>query len=112
MENDTNLLQRNPIVGASSVGIIVRVDGQDEIRGWDRVTSVTAAPVKHGDGSIFVLAVEFNDVRVFVIGEIEPGWAQLVEQLPIGLPGVEPFAKWGPKLLAAPDVVELFERAV
>ena len=110
MENDEDLLQRNPIIGASPAGIAVQVNGQDEIRTWDRVTTISVAPVKHGEATIFVMGVGFDDTRVFVLGEIEPGWAELVEQLPIGLPGVEDFSAWGPRLLAAPDVLNLYER--
>lgn len=110
METDNDLLSRNVITSVSPAGFGVQINGQNEFRPWDSVTSAGATIVDHGDAKIFVLALSFDDVRTFVLGEIEPAWPQLVELLHTCLPGVEPFTSWGPRLLAAPGVAALFER--
>lgn len=110
MATDDDLLSRNVISSASTDGVIVIVNGAEELRPWETVTAVSATTVEHGGARIFVLALAFDDVRAFVLGEVETAWPQMVEHLHVGLPGVEPFSSWGPKLLAEPGVLELFER--
>jgi hypothetical protein len=110
VETDNDLLSRNVITSATADGIVVQVNGRDELRPWSSVTSAGATIVDHADAKIFVLAIGFDDVRTFVIGEIEAAWPQMVELLHTRLPSVEPFSSWGPKLLATPGVVDLFDR--
>lgn len=110
MATEDDLLSRNAITAASVDDIAMLVNGREEVRPWERITSVGATIVRHGPGSIFVLAIVFDDVRTFVIGEIEPAWPQLVDLLHTRLPGVEAFTSWGPRLLKEPGVANLFER--
>ncbi|MEG3147167.1 hypothetical protein U1839_21150 [Sphingomonas sp. RT2P30] len=110
MKTDNDLLTRNVIASASADTIAVEVNGREEIRSWDSVTSAGATFVNHGEAKIFVIAIAFDDGRTFVVGEIDTGWPQVIEFLHVGLPGVEPFTSWGPRLLAEPGVVALFDR--
>jgi hypothetical protein len=110
VETDNDLLSRNVVISASAVGISVEVNGRDEFRSWESITSAGATLVKHGDANIFVLAIGFDDERTFIIGEIETAWPQMVELLHTRLSGVEPFSSWGPRLLAKPGITALFER--
>lgn len=109
MEPD-DLLSHNFISSASADGLAVTINGTREFRPWDRVIAASATTVKHGPADIFVLAIVFDDVRTFVLGEIEAAWSQMVELLHACLPGVEPFTSWGPQLLTEPGVLNLFER--
>lgn len=88
VKTDNDLLARNVITSASADGIAVEVNGRDDLRPWDSVTSIGATIVNHGEAKIFVLAICFDDVRTFVVGEIEAAWPQMVEFLHTCLPGV------------------------
>lgn len=111
MNADDDLLRRNIISAASRDGLTVEVNGQNQLRSWDSITSVGATIVSHGEAKIFVMAIALDDVRTFVVGEIEPAWPLLIALLHVCLPEVEPFSSWGPRLLAEPGVVDLFERS-
>ncbi len=106
---DPDLLSRNVITSASPDGLVAIINGTTEVRAWDTVTAVSATIVEHGGAQILVAAIEFDDGRHFVVGEIEPGWTSIVEQLHLGLPGVEPFTSWAPRLIDRPGVVELYD---
>lgn len=110
MEIDEDLLSRNIIASVSIDGLTVLVNGKEAFRSWHNITAASATTVKHGDANIFVLAIVFDDLRTFVLAEIEAAWAQMVELLHTCLSGVEPFTSWGPNLLAEPGVAALFER--
>jgi hypothetical protein len=110
VETDNDLLSRNVITSASTDGFTLEVNGEEESRPWKSVTSAGATIVKHGEANIFVVAIVFDDVRTFVIGEIEAAWSSVVELLHTCLPGVEPFSSWGARLLESPGVVNLFDR--
>jgi hypothetical protein len=105
---EPNLLARCYLASASPDGLIAVVDGKPEMRTWSSITSAGATIVEHGAANIFVLALSFDDTRSFVIGEIEPAWASIVQYLHVQLPGVEPFASWGPRLIENPGVVSLY----
>jgi hypothetical protein len=110
VETDDELLSRNVISAASTDGLVVIVNGAEQIRPWDTVTAASATTVERGDARIFVLAIVFDDVRTFVLAEIEAGWSQVVEYFHLCLPGVEPFSTWAPRLLAEQSVLDLFDR--
>jgi len=105
---EPDLLARCNLTSASSDGLIAIVNGKPETRPWSSITSAGATIVEHGGVNIFVLALSFDDLRTMVLGEIEPAWPSVIEQLHVQLPGVEPFAAWGPRLIEAPGVVDLF----
>jgi hypothetical protein len=108
--NESELLSRNAITSASADGVSAEVNGEKSFRSWDCVTSVGATIVPQGDANIFVLAVVFDDMRTFVAGESEAVWPQMLDHLHASLPGIEPFSSWGPKLVAEPGAVALFDR--
>lgn len=99
---------RNTIVGIEDAGLRVSVGERAELRSWSTIDNITVALVPSGDASIFVLAVGFHDGRVLVLGEVEPAWRKVAEPLHLYLPGVEPFAEWGPRLVQNPGVVMLY----
>lgn len=99
---------RNTIVGIEDAGLRVSVGERAELRSWSTIDNITAALVPNGDASIFVLAVGFHDERVLVLAEMEPAWREVVESLHLYLPGGEPFAEWGPRLLQSPGVAMLY----
>jgi hypothetical protein len=105
---DPDLLARCYLTSASPDGLTAIVNGQSEQRPWSSITSASATIVEHGGVNIFVLALTFDDTRCFVVGEIEPAWTPIIEQIHVQLPGVEPFASWGPRLIETPGVVDLF----
>jgi len=110
MRTDKDLLNRNVILSASPSGITVQVNGKEELLAWDNVAMASATIVEHCGANIFALAILFDDVRTFIIGEVDAAWPQVIENLPSCLPSVEPFSSWGPKLLAEPALMVLFER--
>jgi hypothetical protein len=99
------------IKSASKAGLNAVVSGRDEVRPWGSVTSVGATIVTHGPANIFVLAIAFDDMRTFVIGEVEQAWSQVIEHLDTCLPIMRPFASWAAQLLEHPGVVSLYERS-
>lgn len=105
---EPDLLARCYLTSASPAGLTAIVNGETETRAWSSITSVGATIVEHCGANIFVLALSFDDLRTFVAGEIEPAWTPVIEQLHLQLPGVEPFALWGPRLIETPGVVNLF----
>ncbi len=105
---EADLLARCHLVSACATGLTVIIEGKSETRAWSSINSAGATIVEHGGTDIFVLALSFNDLRTFVVGELEPAWTPIIEQLHIHLPGVEPFASWAPRLIETPGVVNLF----
>ncbi|MDB5726720.1 MAG: hypothetical protein JWQ16_3474 [Novosphingobium sp.] len=105
---ETDLRARCYLTSASPAGLVAIVNGKPETRPWSSITSASATIVEHGGSNIFVLAMLFDDGRTFVVGEIEPAWASTIDQLHGQLPGVEPFASWGPRLIESPGVVNLY----
>jgi hypothetical protein len=105
---EPDLLVRCYLMSASPTGLVAVVNGETETRPWSSIMSVGATIVEHGAANIFVLALSFDDARSFVVGEIEPAWASIVEHLHVQLPNVEPFSSWGPRLIENPGVVDLF----
>jgi hypothetical protein len=105
---EPDILARCYVASASPDGLIVVVNGKPEMRPWSSITSAGATIVEHNGSNIFVLALAFDDLRTLVIGEIEPAWTPVIEQLYVQLPGVEPFSSWGPRLIETPGVVNLF----
>jgi hypothetical protein len=106
---DPDLLSRNVITGASPEGLVAIINSAHELRPWNTVTAVGATIVEHAGAQILVLSIAFDDTRNFVVGEVEPGWTSIVEQLHLSLPGVEPFTSWAPRLIESPGVVELYD---
>jgi hypothetical protein len=105
---EPDLLARCYLTSASPEGLTAVVDGKSEIRSWSSITAAAATIVEHVGSNIFVLAVEFDDGRTFVTGEVEPAWASIIEQIHFRVPGVEAFSTWGPGLIENPGVVNLF----
>ena len=108
---DPDLPDRCYLTSASEDGLVAIVNGKPETRPWSSITSVGATIVEHG-ANIFVLALSFDDLQTFVVGEIEPAWASIIERLHIRLRGVEPFSSWGPRLIETPGVVDLYGDAL
>jgi hypothetical protein len=84
------------------------VNGDTELRPWSSITSAGATIVEHNGSNIFVLALAFDDMRTMVVGETEPAWTPIIEQIHVQLPGVEPFSSRGPRLIETPGVVDLY----
>lgn len=109
MAADDNLYPRNTIDGAAEEGLVRSISGIHRIAPWGSITQVHAALVDHNDRTIFILGVSFADSSTFLLGEIEPGWSEVVDALCKNL-AIEPFEEWGPRILANPELFEWFNR--
>ena len=108
-----DLTGRNAITAVSEAGLVLSVTGAEHHASWGAVNSVGVGVTAHGDGEIFVIALCIDDgeaTRLVVVAEIEKIWPELTAILPTGLPGIEPFERWGAALAEKPDVVMLYER--
>ena len=104
---------RNAITAVSEAGLVLSVTGVEHHASWDAVNAVGVGVTAHGAGEIFVIALCIDDgeaTRLLVVAEIERIWSELTAILPTGLPGVEPFERWGAALADKPDVLMLYER--
>lgn len=102
---------RNEIVGASADAVTLLINGREETRSWDGVVNVSATIAEYRGSHIFAMVISFDDDRTFVVGEHERAWGPLVDQLHRQLPNVEEFTSWGPRLLAEPGAIDLYNRA-
>ena len=110
----SDLTVRNTIAAVSGTGLVLSIAGGEHHASWKAVNSIGVSLTAHGDAEIFVIALCVDDgeaTRVFVVAELEKIWPELTEVLPIGLPGVEPFERWGSSLAQKPGVLMLYERA-
>ena len=109
----SDLTFRNAITAVSEAGLVLSVTGVEHHASWAAVNSVGVGVAPHGDAEIFVIALCIDDgeaTRLLIVAEIEKIWSELTAILPTGLPGVEPFERWGAALAEKPDVVMLYER--
>ncbi|NML13084.1 hypothetical protein HHL08_23640 [Sphingobium sp. AR-3-1] len=107
---------QSEIVGISDAGLVLQIDGREELALWSAISTVRAVLAlvdRTSDQRIPVLIVAIMagaDERVFVIGESEPLWQPLVSTLPEVLPGTPTIEIWGAELAASGKAV-LFERS-
>jgi hypothetical protein len=109
----SGLTGRNLVTAASKAGLVLTVSGDERRAPWEAVDIVVAMVTVHGQGEMFVLALEIDEgeaTRLFVVAEIDRIWPELTAMLPIGLPAIEPFERWGAALADKPGVVTLYER--
>ncbi len=100
---------RNFISGASADGLRVEINGAQSFAPWSTIDFISAAHVPRGQASFFLIGIEMNDGRVFMLSETEPAWSEVVDLLHIHLDHVEPFTQWGPRLIAEPADIVLYE---
>lgn len=101
------------IAAVSEAGLVVTINGDEREISWKAVDTVVAGMSAHRGARIFVLALEIDDAegsRLFGVAEIEKIWPTLTAILPVALPKIEPFERWGASLAAKPGAVTLYER--
>lgn len=109
----SNLLVRKSVSGVSAVGLVLTINSEEQLASWEAVESVAAGVTMIGENEMFVIALGIDDndaSRVFLISEFEAVWSELTAMLPIGLPAIEPFERWGVALAAEPGIVTLYDR--
>ena len=90
------------LVAVSARGLLERREGIERLRAWADVASVDAL-VRDGLASGGqTLLIGFSNRDVLAVGESDPLWRALGEELPRRLPGVEPMPQWMLRLAAAP----------
>ncbi|RYM07843.1 hypothetical protein [Sphingobium cupriresistens] len=104
------------IIGIAEAGLMLSVEGQEQIAPWSAITMVEAVLALvdwAGDQRIAVLVIAIMldaDERIFIVAESELLWAPLVSILSQILPGIPSVKIWGAQL-AASGKVALYERA-
>ena len=111
------LSDRNSIAAVSEAGLVLAIDGAERRVPWAAIESVAAGSASIGDGEIFVLALDIdididenNATRLLAVSETEKIWPELTRMLPIGLPAIDPFERWGAALVDKAGVITLYER--
>ncbi len=106
---------RNEIVGIADSGLLLQIDGRQEVAPWSTISTVNAVLAlidRTSDQRIPVLVFEIvvgADERTFIVGESEPQWDPLASTLSDYLPGMPSFDIWGAEL-AASGMALLYER--
>lgn len=103
---------RNFISGASAEGIRVEINGAQSVVPWSSIELISAANVVHGLAAIFVIGFELHGGCSLMLSEIEPAWSEVVDLLHIHLDDVEPFAVWGPLMIAEPAVIVVYDSGI
>jgi hypothetical protein len=101
MAADEGLYRRNTLDGTATEGIHRTVNGQPEIAPWSSVAHVHATLAAYNGRMIFVIRIGFDDGRTLLLGEIEPGWPEIVGALHTHL-AIEPYEHWGPAFSRTP----------
>lgn len=100
---------RNFVSGATADGLRLEIDGAQSVAPWSTIDSISAAHVPRGETSFFIMGIEMNDGRVFMLSETEPAWTAVVDLLHLHLDDAEPFTVWGPRLLAEAAMLIVYE---
>lgn len=107
------LTGRTAITAVSETGLVLTSSGDERHAPWEAVDTVVAGVAAYGEGEMFVLALNVDTgeaTELFAVAESERLWLELTAMLPIGLPVVEPFERWGTALVENAGVVTLYER--
>jgi hypothetical protein len=110
-----SLAEGNVVKAVSQAGLVLEISGRERAASWATIGSVVAGVAVNGNGEMFVLALVVDDddaSKLFTVAETERIWPELTTMLPVGLPAIAPFERWGAALADKPGVVTLYERPV
>lgn len=106
---------RNEIVGASDRGLVLQIEGRDNVAPWSAVLDVHAVMAlvdRTSDQRMAMLVLGIMvgaDERVFIVGESERMWEPLVSTMPDFLPEIPSVEAWSVELAALGNAL-LYDR--